>query len=434
MRARREVASVDRHAGRSRQRAGLQVKPGRFDVVVVGASIGGCTTARLLAMRGARVALIERRPDPDAYKTVCTHYIQSSATPTIERIGLAPLLEAEGAIHNSIDVWSRHGGWSTALPDEPYGYSLTRRRLDPLLRGLAADTPGVELFGGWTVTGLLGGERPAGVVAENREGETLRIEARLVVAADGRDSGLARLARVPARTEAEPSLLLLGLLERPAASRTAGADVVPRTRLRLHVPQRGRADRRPRRTPRARVWTSSGRIARVPICGSPAAARRSGLLRRERESKLLGKLELPNSIRPAAPAGTGLRRRRGAGRGPVLGHRLWLGLSECRMARRPVAPALLGDARHSTPRSPAIAESTSGASRLTRSSWPTSPAGAAANFIERMMWRAAPQDDQVRRALERVTSRRAPPASAAAAEHAPPRRSRREAPKRDWGI
>ena len=58
-----------------------------FDVAVVGASIAGCTAARLYAQRGARVALVEQRPDPDAYKTVCTHYIQSSATPT--KIGRA---------------------------------------------------------------------------------------------------------------------------------------------------------------------------------------------------------------------------------------------------------------------------------------------------------------------------------------------------------
>lgn len=51
-----------------------------YDVAVVGASIAGCTAARLYAQRGARVALIERRPSLDAYKTVCTHFIQSSAS------------------------------------------------------------------------------------------------------------------------------------------------------------------------------------------------------------------------------------------------------------------------------------------------------------------------------------------------------------------
>jgi flavin-dependent dehydrogenase len=44
-----------------------------YDAVVVGASTAGCTAARFLAFAGARVALVERRPDLDAYKTVCTH-------------------------------------------------------------------------------------------------------------------------------------------------------------------------------------------------------------------------------------------------------------------------------------------------------------------------------------------------------------------------
>jgi flavin-dependent dehydrogenase len=35
-------------------------------VAIVGASIAGCTAARLFAQAGARVALVERRPDPAA--------------------------------------------------------------------------------------------------------------------------------------------------------------------------------------------------------------------------------------------------------------------------------------------------------------------------------------------------------------------------------
>ena len=69
-----------------------------FDVVVVGASISGCTAARLFALAGARVALVERRPDPGAYKVACTHAILSSAVPTMERLGLAPLLDERGAV------------------------------------------------------------------------------------------------------------------------------------------------------------------------------------------------------------------------------------------------------------------------------------------------------------------------------------------------
>ena len=91
----RAGAGQPRRAGerRAAATAGAHAAPmsarGDYDVAIVGASVAGCTAARLLAQRGARVALIEQRPGLDAYKTVCTHYIQSSATPTIERLGLA---------------------------------------------------------------------------------------------------------------------------------------------------------------------------------------------------------------------------------------------------------------------------------------------------------------------------------------------------------
>ena len=163
-----------------------------FDAVVVGASVAGCTAARLFAQRGARVALVERRPDLDAYKTVCTHYIQPSATPTIERLGLAALIEEHGAVRNSIDLWTPYGGWIRHRGDAPYGYNVTRQVLDPLLRRMTAETPGVELLPGCTATELLGdGDGSRGVVVEDRHRARRALRGRLVVAADGRDTHVA---------------------------------------------------------------------------------------------------------------------------------------------------------------------------------------------------------------------------------------------------
>ncbi|HEY1537828.1 MAG TPA: FAD-dependent oxidoreductase [Solirubrobacteraceae bacterium] len=84
-------------------------KTSDYDVAVVGASIAGCTVATLLGRAGARVALLERRPDPAAYKTICTHYIQACATPAIQRLGLAERIEAAGGLRNGVEVWSQHG-------------------------------------------------------------------------------------------------------------------------------------------------------------------------------------------------------------------------------------------------------------------------------------------------------------------------------------
>ncbi|MEA2474498.1 MAG: hypothetical protein QOE06_2413 [Thermoleophilaceae bacterium] len=172
------------------------------DVAIVGASAAGCAAATLLARRGLSVALVERSPDPAAYKTVCTHYIQASATPAIRRLGLADRIEAAGAVRNSIDLWTRYG-W-VRHPGEgelPHGYSIRRERLDPIVRELAAETPGVETMLGQRATGVVQRDgRIRGVRVAGRDGDERELRARLVVAADGRTSKLAELAGVATRS------------------------------------------------------------------------------------------------------------------------------------------------------------------------------------------------------------------------------------------
>ena len=171
----------------------------KTDVVVVGASIAGCTAARLLAQQGAQVTLVEKRPDPDAYKVVCTHYIQPSAMPAIERLGLLGPLGEAGAGPAMVDIWTS-AGWISWQHPEYHGLNVRRQVLDPLLRRMTIDTPGVTYRGGRTVTGLLeDGGRIAGVRSRGVQGDEEEVEARLVVGADGRDSRVARLAGVPAR-------------------------------------------------------------------------------------------------------------------------------------------------------------------------------------------------------------------------------------------
>ena len=175
-----------------------------YDVAVVGASIAGCTAATLLAREGASVALIERHSDPNAYKALCTHFIQPSAVPTMKRLGLVPLIEAARAVSNEIDVWTRWG-WIRNPEGAPYGYNIRRQTLDPMLRRLAAETPGVDFMPGQSAFRLLRGDdletgRIRGVAIRDRAGNTQEISARLVVAADGRDSKMAQLASVPSKT------------------------------------------------------------------------------------------------------------------------------------------------------------------------------------------------------------------------------------------
>jgi flavin-dependent dehydrogenase len=187
-----------------------------YDVAIVGASLSGCTAAILLSRAGAKVALIERNPDPKAYKRICSHFVQASAVPTIERIGLyEPILEAGGlrSRFHSRTPW----GWIEPTEKrEAYCLNLRRSLLDPMLRDAAAAEPGVELMLGQSAERLLrDGEAFSGVAVRDREGNEQEIRARLIVGADGRDSRVADLAQVKEKTLPHNRLAYGGYFEGP---------------------------------------------------------------------------------------------------------------------------------------------------------------------------------------------------------------------------
>jgi flavin-dependent dehydrogenase len=388
----------------------MSTDAGNYDVAIVGASTAGCTAARLFALRGARVALIEARPAIDAYKTVCTHYIQSSATPTIDKLGLAPLLEARGAVHNSVDIWTPHSGWIVADGDAPYGYSVTRRTLDPILRELAAETPGVELLAGWTAVGLLGDDQPAGVVVEDRGHERRELNARLVVAADGRDSKVARWARVPGRVKPHGRFFYWAYWRgvRPATPRSKMwlldpdcAYTFPNEDDLTVVLVGPHRDRLPEF--RADLEGAFRRMVNaLPEAPNLSAA--------TRESKLMGKLELPNVFRPAARPGLAFVGDAALAADPLWGVGCGWAFQSADWLVEETADALAGRAdldaaleryrrvhgRRLLPHYLMISDVASG--RLI-------------NPIERRLYRAAARDRVVRRTFEQVGSRRRSPAA-----------------------
>src|SRR5712691_11872278 len=131
-----------------------------FDVVVVGASIAGCTAATLYARQGLKVALVERETSPDHYKKICNHFIQPFAVQTFKRLDIIETLEAAGAVRNGdIRVHTRWG-WIHAQGHghssrQPFGYNIRRLKLDPLMRNMAVQTPGVEFMPGHSARELL---------------------------------------------------------------------------------------------------------------------------------------------------------------------------------------------------------------------------------------------------------------------------------------
>ena len=278
-----------------------------FDVAVVGASVAGCSAARLFAQSGASVALIEQRDDPAAFKVVCTHAILPPATPTIERLGLAQLLLERGVPRTGAEFWTPYGGW-LAMPDEMRGWGVTRRTLDPLLRDLTVNTPGVELFAGWAAKRvLLDHARPAGFEVEDRSHRRMRIRARLLVGADGRDSTVARIAGVPGRVRPHNRFFYFAYWRGVRQVRKLNAPFI-----RLWILDPDGAAQFPNEDDLTVLVAAyhRSRLAEVradlegsyirALAGLPDGP---DLSEAERVSKLLGKLEMPNVIRPAARPG-----------------------------------------------------------------------------------------------------------------------------------
>ncbi len=380
-----------------------------FDVAVVGASIAGCTTARLLALSGQRVALVERSPDPDAYKVTCTHTIQPSAAPAIERNGLAELLDGVGAVRAEPAAWSPYGGWLRFPSDSPPGYGVTRRTLDPLLRRWAAETHGVELIAGEPAAGLVEADgRVAGIETDRPDGRRRTIRARLTVGADGRGSTVARLARVPSRVRANNRFFYFaywrGLEPRTARARLwfldpdAAAVFLNEddTSVVATVPHR-------RRLAEFRADPETAYLRDVQAL--PDGPDLTGA---ERVSKLIGKLHAPNMIRPASRPGLALVGDAALAADPLFGVGCGWAFQSAEWLADRVAPALSGE------------RDLDGALRRYARDFllrlaphylqiASFSSGRPLAFNERIAFRAAAADPVVGRAFEEFATRRATP-------------------------
>ena len=175
-----------------------------YDVVIVGASVAGAASAIFLARQGLRVLAIDRKQSDEAYKKVCTTFIQRSALPVISKLGLKEGLDAAGAIQNQAEIWTEHGWIRDTLEGDPataHGYSVRRKVLDPLMLGLMREEPNITLVLGATLNTLLPDDtgQYRGVEWTDETRQRHISHAKLVVLADGRNSPGARMADVPTK-------------------------------------------------------------------------------------------------------------------------------------------------------------------------------------------------------------------------------------------
>jgi len=167
------------------------------DAIVIGAGPAGSATAAFLAERGLDVVLLERarfpRPKP------CAEYLSPAASRVLDRLGVTQSIEALGPAHlagmrivspagDSFVGRFVSGHGFRAHTD--YGLALPRTALDSVLAE-AARARGADLREDTTVERVTQESGAASVAVRTPDGAA-RLQARLVIAADGLNSRTAR--------------------------------------------------------------------------------------------------------------------------------------------------------------------------------------------------------------------------------------------------
>ncbi|MDQ6625335.1 MAG: NAD(P)/FAD-dependent oxidoreductase [Verrucomicrobiota bacterium] len=179
-----------------------------YDVAIVGSGPAGAACAAFCARAGLRVIVFERETFPR--EKVCGDCLNPACTPVLQRLGIADDVRAlpHGKLRR-VDFIAIGG--RTVSVDLPDGAEIAVKRSlfdDALMR--RARSAGATVREGVTVTALVAPVSSATWWKLTASGE--QFEARAVVAADGRNSSVARL---------------LGLLPRIAKDRVA---------LQTHIP------------------------------------------------------------------------------------------------------------------------------------------------------------------------------------------------------
>jgi flavin-dependent dehydrogenase len=172
-----------------------------YDVVIVGARAAGAATAMLLARAGLRVLAVDR--GHEGTDTLSTHALMRAGVLQLHRWGLLDRVTAAGTpvirratFHYGeeavpIDIKARDGVEGL--------YAPRRTVLDPILVE-AARAAGAQVEHELALVDLLADAagRVHGAVLGRSDGRLERVQARLVIGADGMRSRVAALVRAPA--------------------------------------------------------------------------------------------------------------------------------------------------------------------------------------------------------------------------------------------
>ncbi|HYP02691.1 MAG TPA: NAD(P)/FAD-dependent oxidoreductase [Pyrinomonadaceae bacterium] len=177
-----------------------------YDAIIVGAGPAGTSACVHLAMRGARVLLLERERFPRA--KLCGEFISPECLAHFARLGVLDEMEGAGGARVGETIFFARSGRRVGVPSAWFGtettggrdlsangaLGLSRAEMDQKLM-LRARAVGVEVLEEAQVIGLLfedGGERRVAGVRVERHGEGLELRAAITIDATGRARALAR--------------------------------------------------------------------------------------------------------------------------------------------------------------------------------------------------------------------------------------------------
>jgi flavin-dependent dehydrogenase len=154
-----------------------------YDAVVVGAGLAGLHTSRVLAQRGARVLLVDRKTSPDAYVHTTGIFVRR----TLESFGFPDGLLGEAirdvTLHSptgrTIDLQSPQDEFRLGRMHELYRYLLERCLAHGVELSMSTSYVSSEVDGRWSLVRLRSGNR------------TRSLRTRFIIGADGARSRVA---------------------------------------------------------------------------------------------------------------------------------------------------------------------------------------------------------------------------------------------------
>ena len=289
-----------------------------YDAIVIGARCAGASTAMLLARAGHSVLLVDRARFPSEIPH--GHFIHRHGPARLSRWGLLDRVLATGcpAVTSLLVDFGDFllAGHELVVDGVPVGLGPRRGALDGVLVSAAVEA-GAELREGFVVDELVFADGRVVGIEGRSGGKRVREQARFVIGADGRNSGVAKRVEAPAY-DAVPTLSIWYF------SYWSG---VPGEALELY--QRGRRIIFAFPTndelyavfvgwPAAELDTvrrspEEALLAAVDLAPELAERMRGG----RREERLLGATQLPNFLREARRPRLGACRRRRLPQGPV---------------------------------------------------------------------------------------------------------------------